>query len=84
MIVSGMRPEISCCKQERQLCKQCAGRKPLPCRGDEFVIICPDVEEAEFRDIIQKLKDTFNREECKAAVGYEWTQFLPQSEGYHP
>lgn len=41
--------------------------------GDEFVIICPDVEEAEFRDIIQKLKDTFNREECKAAVGYEWT-----------
>ncbi len=41
--------------------------------GDEFVVICLDVEEAEFGEIIQQLKNNLNRKEYRAAVGSAWT-----------
>ena len=41
--------------------------------GDEFVVICLDVEEANFGEIIQQLKNNLNRKEYRAAVGSAWT-----------
>lgn len=42
--------------------------------GDEFVIICTDITEAEFNEKVQKLKNNFMNDECKAAIGYKWEE----------
>lgn len=42
--------------------------------GDEFVIICTDITEAKFNEKIQKLKNNFMNDECKAAIGYKWEE----------
>ncbi|WP_028042103.1 sensor domain-containing diguanylate cyclase [Candidatus Stoquefichus massiliensis] len=41
--------------------------------GDEFIIICLDVEKVEFEVMVQQMKKNLNSHECKAAVGYQWT-----------
>ncbi|MCC0649407.1 sensor domain-containing diguanylate cyclase [Clostridioides sp. ZZV15-6598] len=40
--------------------------------GDEFVIICTDITEKEFNEKVQKLKNNFMNDECKAAIGSKW------------
>lgn len=42
--------------------------------GDEFIIICLDVEKVEFETMVQQLRKNLNSHECKAAVGYQWTE----------
>lgn len=42
--------------------------------GDEFVIICTDITEAKFNEKVQKLKNNFMNDECKAAIGYRWEE----------
>nr|UWI50618.1 sensor domain-containing diguanylate cyclase [Clostridioides difficile] len=42
--------------------------------GDEFVIICTDITEAKFNEKVQKLKNNFMNDECKAAIGYKWEE----------
>lgn len=41
--------------------------------GDEFVIICINVEKADFKAMVQKLKENLQTSKCEAAVGYQWT-----------
>lgn len=42
--------------------------------GDEFIVICTDLEEEVFIEYILKLKNNFARDTCKAAIGYQWAK----------
>lgn len=42
--------------------------------GDEFVIICIDISENEFNEKVQKLRNNFMNDECKAAIGSKWEE----------
>ncbi|MDB0439027.1 diguanylate cyclase [Clostridioides difficile] len=42
--------------------------------GDEFVIIYTDITEEEFNEKVQKLKNNFMNDECKAAIGFKWEE----------
>lgn len=42
--------------------------------GDEFVIIYADITEEEFNEKVQKLKNNFMNDECKAAIGFKWEE----------
>lgn len=42
--------------------------------GDEFVIIYTDIKEEEFNEKVQRLKNNFMNDECKAAIGFKWEE----------
>ena len=42
--------------------------------GDEFVIICCGVEEAAFLEQLERLRDSFAKSSCSAAIGYRWVK----------
>lgn len=42
--------------------------------GDEFVIICTDLSEKEFNENIHRLRNNFAHKECKAAIGFKWSE----------
>lgn len=41
--------------------------------GDEFVIICTQIQEVEFQKFVVDLKDSFQNKNCKVAIGAKWT-----------
>lgn len=46
--------------------------------GDEFVVICLNVEKAVFKAMIKKLREDLRDNECEAAVGYQWADSCRQ------
>lgn len=40
--------------------------------GDEFIVICLDVKEEDFKESLYKLKNNLSHEKCAAAIGYKW------------
>lgn len=48
--------------------------------GDEFVVICVQVEKIDFKKRVQKLKEDLDYKSCKAAVGYQWVSTCNQLE----
>lgn len=46
--------------------------------GDEFVIICLSIEKLEFKELIARLKEDLINNECKVAIGYQWTETCEQ------
>lgn len=41
--------------------------------GDEFVVICLNVEKEVFKEMIRKLRENLHNSNYEAAVGYQWT-----------
>lgn len=41
--------------------------------GDEFVIICTQIQEETFQKFVADLKDGFQNKNCKVAIGAKWT-----------
>lgn len=41
--------------------------------GDEFIALCPDCTEEEFRSMVRKLQESIRRDENHMALGYVWS-----------
>lgn len=46
--------------------------------GDEFIIICLDVDKEKFEVQVHQLKENLINDECNAAVGYQWAETCHQ------
>lgn len=46
--------------------------------GDEFVIICLNIDKVKFKELVQNLKEDLINNECEVAIGYQWTETCEQ------